>query len=65
VLSVRHQREMVERTAGPVTKLVENLQATNPAKLEAFRAESEAIAAEYFADNVLRQGYLMTRAIKV
>jgi SAM-dependent methyltransferase len=64
-LSVRHQREMFERTAGPVLKLVEMLSATDPVKLSAFRTECEALAAEYFDDNVLRQDYLMTRAVKI
>jgi SAM-dependent methyltransferase len=64
-LSVRHQREMIERTAGPVLKLVESLSVSDPVKLAAFRAECDALAAEYFADNLVRQGYLMTRAVKV
>ena len=63
-LSVRHQCDMYERTAGPVIKLVESLRETDPTKLAAFRAECEALAAEYFEDNVLRQGYLLTRAVK-
>jgi len=64
-LSVQHHREMFERTAGPVIRLVEMLSASDPGKLDAFRRESEALAAEYFDDNVLRQDYLMTRAVKV
>jgi SAM-dependent methyltransferase len=64
-LSLRHQREMFERTAGPVIKVVETLTVADPAKLEAFRAEADAIEAEYYSDNVLRQGYLMTRATKL
>jgi SAM-dependent methyltransferase len=64
-LSVAHQREMFERTAGPVLQLVESLRATDPDKLAVFRSECEALAAEYFEDNVLRQGYLLTRAVKV
>ena len=63
-LSPRHQRETLERTAGPVLKLVEMLSKSDPAKLQAFRDELEALAAEYHDDNVLRQDYLMTRAIK-
>ncbi len=55
---------MFERTAGPVIKLVESLRTADPAKLASFRTECEALAAEYFEDNVLRQGYLLTRAIK-
>ena len=63
-LSVQHQRENLERSAGPVTKLVESLSASDPAKLEAYRRECEALIAEYLVDNTLRQGYLMTRARK-
>jgi len=63
-LSVQHQRENLERSAGPVTKLVESLSASDPATLEVYRRECEAIIAEYLADNTLRQGYLMTRATK-
>jgi SAM-dependent methyltransferase len=65
VLSVQHQRELFERTSGPVRKLIEVLSATDPVKLSAYRAECEALIGEYYADNVLRQDYLMTRAIKV
>lgn len=64
-LSAAHQRESLERNAGPVIKLVEALSSSDPAKLAAYRAECEALIAEYLADNTLRQGYLMTRAIKV
>jgi SAM-dependent methyltransferase len=64
-LSLQHHRELFERTAGPVIKLVEMLSASDPAKLDAFRRESEALAAEYFDGNVIRQGYLMSRAVKV
>jgi hypothetical protein len=63
-LSVAHFREAAERTAGPLVKLVESLAATDPARLAAFRAESEALAAEYYADNVVRQDFLLTRATK-
>jgi hypothetical protein len=64
ILSVHHQREMMERTGGPVIKLIELLSATDPTKLAVFRNECEALIAEYFADNLLRQDYLMTRAVK-
>jgi SAM-dependent methyltransferase len=63
-LSARHQRESFERTAGPVIKLVEMLSAQDPAKLAVYRAECEALLAEYLEDNIIRQGYLMTRATK-
>ncbi len=63
-LSIQHHREMTERTAGPVLKLVESLSASDPAKLAAFRQEYEALAADYFEENAMRQDYLMTRARK-
>ncbi len=63
-LSARHMRENLERTAGPVVKLVEVLSATDAGKLAAFRADCEALIDEYLADNVVRQSYLMTRAIR-
>jgi SAM-dependent methyltransferase len=63
-LSVRHQREERERTSGPLRKLVETLSAENPEKLEALRREYESIVEEYFEDNLILQGYLMTRAVK-
>lgn len=65
VLSPRHQRESFERNGGPIIKLVEMLSATDPAKLEEYRQACEALVAEYLEDNVLRQGYLMTKATKV
>jgi len=64
-LSPQHSRTMTERTAGPVLKLVESLTATDPARLAAFRRESEAIVADYFEDNIVRQDYLLTRATKI
>jgi hypothetical protein len=64
-LSPQHHREVTERTSGPVMKLVETLGAASPERLEAFRQEYEAAATEYFADNTMRQGYLMTRATKI
>lgn len=63
-LSVRHQREAIEKTAGPVLKLVEMLSASDPDKLAAFRREHDAMIADYFDDNMVQQGFLMTRAVK-
>jgi len=65
ILSVGHHREAFEKTAGPVIRLVETLRTSDPVKLNAFRDEIDALTAEYCADNVLRQDYLMTRAVKV
>jgi hypothetical protein len=63
-LSPQHFRNLTERTAGPVIKLVESLEGKDPAKLVAFRKEYDALAAEYFHDNFMQQDFLMTRAIK-
>jgi ubiquinone/menaquinone biosynthesis C-methylase UbiE len=63
-LSTQHFRTFTERTAGPVIKLVEMYEKNDPAKLEEFRREYEAMVAPYFADNAVRQIFLQTRAIK-
>jgi SAM-dependent methyltransferase len=63
-LSLQHYRAFVERTAGPMLKLVEMLSSTDPARLAQFRREYDALIAPYFEDNVVRQDYLLTRAIK-
>jgi hypothetical protein len=64
-LSLPHLRTMFEHTAGPVVKLVEMLAATDPSRLDAFRRECEELAAEYYVDNLVTQGYLLTRATKI
>lgn len=63
-LSPQHSRVQLEQTAGPVIKLVEMLSATDPARLDAFRREFEALVNEFTSDNVVIQDYLMTRAAK-
>ncbi|HTM57957.1 MAG TPA: class I SAM-dependent methyltransferase [Candidatus Udaeobacter sp.] len=63
-LSVRHQRHGMERTSGPVIKLVAALESTDPERLETFRKEYETLAAEYFKGNRLHQSYLMSRATR-
>jgi SAM-dependent methyltransferase len=63
-LSLPHYRTTQERTVGPLIKLTEMLSASDPAKLAAFRSEYDAIAAEYFGENTVKQEFLMTRAIK-
>jgi SAM-dependent methyltransferase len=64
-LSPQHFRTVFERTAGPVIKLVESLAAGAPEKLAAFRGDYDALIAEYFEDNIVRQDYLLTRAVKI
>jgi SAM-dependent methyltransferase len=63
-LSPQHLRSVTEKTAGPLVKLVETLAASDPSKLASFRREYDAVTVEYFHDNIVEQGYLMTRAIK-
>ena len=60
-LSLAHYRLFMERSVGPMQKLVEGL-AAEPQKLADIRAEFEAMAAPYYLDNVVHQGYLLTRA---
>ena len=64
-LSVPGYRDHIERTAGPMLKLVESLGASDPARLAQFRREYDALVTPYFEDNVVRQDYLLTRATKV
>jgi SAM-dependent methyltransferase len=64
-LSPQHFRRNVERTAGPLVKLVELLSATDPTKLAVLRSEYEALVAEYYGENLVRQDYLLTRATKM
>ena len=64
VLSPQLHRTNAERTIGPLIKLVETLSASDPGKLAQFRAEAEALTAQYLDGNVLRQDYLLTRGEK-
>jgi SAM-dependent methyltransferase len=63
-LSPQHFRRNIERTVGPIVKLVETLSASDPARLAAFRSEYDAVLADYYDDNTVRQDYLLTRAVK-
>jgi len=65
VLSVAHYRRFMEESFGPARKLLAQLDTTEPTKAAQLRQEIEALAAEYFDDNQLRQDFLLTRAIKV
>lgn len=60
-LSIDHFRLFMERSIGPLQKLVESL-AADPQKLAALRDEFDAMAEPYFHDNVMHQNYLLTRA---
>ncbi len=63
-LSPRHYREAREKASGTMIKVVENLAATDPARLQQFRQELDESAALYLRDNTVRQDYLLTRARK-
>ncbi len=63
-LSPQHVRHVMERTAGPVLKLVQTLEFSDPAKLAEFRRELDELAGQYFESNTMRQSFLMTRATK-
>lgn len=63
-LSPQHFRTMIERTAGPLIKVVESLRSKDPERLEIFRREFDDIVAQYLENNAVRQDYLLTRAIK-
>jgi SAM-dependent methyltransferase len=60
-LSLSHFREFIERSVGPVQKLIEGA-ADDPKRLAALRAEFESLAAPYYFNNMIRQEYLLTRA---
>jgi ubiquinone/menaquinone biosynthesis C-methylase UbiE len=60
-LSVPHFRQFMERSIGPLQKLVESLAADAP-KLARLHADFEALAAPYHFDNQIHQDYLLTRA---
>jgi len=64
-LSPQQYRLTIERTAGPIIKLIAELAASDPARLRAFRADFDAVVTPYIRDNVVRQDYLMTRARKI
>jgi SAM-dependent methyltransferase len=60
-LSVEHYRLFMEKSVGPMQKLVESL-GSDPQKLSAMRAEFDALMQPYYADNVVHQDYILTRA---
>jgi SAM-dependent methyltransferase len=64
-LSVQNYRDPLEHTAGPMLKLVESLLTCDPARLARFCGEYDAVIAPDFEDNVVRQDYLLTRAVKM
>lgn len=64
-LSPSHHRRASEKSGGSMVRIVAELEGSDPGKLEKFRKEYDALAEEYFEDNLLRQDYLITRATKI
>ena len=64
MLSPAHARIFYVQNAGPLTKLVSAL-SDDPEKLAQLRLDMEALASDYFVDNVLHQDFLMTRGTRV
>ena len=60
-LSVGHYRFFMEKSVGPMQKLVESL-AGDPARLAAVRAEFDEIVRPYYWDNVVHMDFIHTRA---
>jgi SAM-dependent methyltransferase len=64
-LSPQHYRAFMEKNFGPMNKLLTSLDASDPSKAAAMRRELEELGAAYFADNHIRQDFLITRATKL
>ena len=64
ILSPAQMRLFTEANAGPVSRIVDIL-ADDPEKLAEFRTAFGQLVAEYFDDNVLRQDFMMSRAVKI
>ena len=59
-LSLPHYRSFIERSIGPMQKLIERL--SDSPQLDEIRREFERLCEPYYADNVVAQEYLLTRA---
>ena len=64
MLSVQHYLQFVGSGLGPVAKLLQKLDAAEPARATQLRRELQDNAARWFGDNALRQDFLMTRAVR-
>jgi SAM-dependent methyltransferase len=62
-LSPQHARQTFEATAAPVLKVAQTLK-DDVARLTRFRNELEALITAYTRNNLVRQQYLMTYAVK-
>jgi hypothetical protein len=64
-LTPQHFRMVIERSAGLIIKMIETLSVSDPERLESYRTEFDAIVSQYMRDNLIKQGYLLTRARKI
>lgn len=63
-LSLGHYQRAMEKTLGSIVKLVKDAE-KNSTQLNQFRAELNALTAQYYEDNCIYQHFLMTRAKKL
>jgi len=63
-LTPQHARHFSEQNLPATMKLVRALESSDPAKLAQLRTEWDALIALYFRDNLVRQDYLLSRAVK-
>jgi hypothetical protein len=63
-LSPRHYRVEMEKASPNLQRVLKNLAENDPTKLAQFNQEYESLVSQYFKDNVVRMGYLLTRAKK-
>lgn len=61
-LSLAHYRMFMERSVGPMQRLVESLE-SDPARLAEVRAEFDVLARPYYSENVVHQDFILTRAV--
>lgn len=64
-LSVPHYCLFMERNLGPLARLLQGLDGSDPQKSAALRRELEELVTPYFENNLVRQDYLLTRAVKI
>ena len=62
-LSPQHYRNGMENGAGPVLKVAQALQ-DKPEELARFRQRLDAIVGRFFSGNLIRQTFLMSRAVR-
>jgi SAM-dependent methyltransferase len=64
ILSVPHYCQYMERNPGPMARLLQNLEASDPSRAAEFRRDLAATVQPYFENNAIRQDYLLSRAVR-